>query len=750
MLKIKPQAEPEVVARARPDEMLHFAVDLGRYWTIIKQEWPLIAGTAACVVLLGLIYAFTAQPNFTASASIMIDTRKNQLMQSQQVIGDQQLDASGIESQVEILKSESVALSVIRDLKLVDDPELKSRGSLVGALLSVFRDDDATSDFQKERAAVEGFKRALQAKRVGLSYVIQIDFTSPSPTKSAEIANAVADAYMVNELDARYQATKRASRWLQDRIKELREQASTADQQVQEFRAQNNIIDTGRGLLSDQQLSDVNGQLIISRAATAEAKAKLDRILEVARSEVPDASVTDALKNDVITRLRAQYLDLSARQADWSARYGVNHTAAINLRNQMLEIRRSIQDEVRRIAETYKSDYEIARAREQSLQESLANLVNDAGRSGQAQVRLRDLESSAQSARNIYDNFLQRFMEATQQQTFPVSDARLITAATPPSGKSSPKTTLILGGASVLGLFFGVGLALARDRMDNVFRTVSQVEALTGAECLGILPKVDATEGQEPPTARDGELDPRTVSRSSTVSRHVVEAPFSRFTETLRSVKVAADINGLSREIRVIGVVSAVPNEGKTTVATNLALLMAQTGNNVLLIDGDLRNPSLTAALVPHAQAGLVEVLSRTKTLDDVVCTDPATGLHVLPAILKGRISHTAELVSSRAMASLLDSAREKYHYIVVDLPPAVPVVDVRAASHLIDGFVCVVEWGKTSRDVVVEALTSADVMRERLIGIVLNKASPGALKRLEAYKGQYYRSYYREPGSSA
>ncbi|CAO4153013.1 polysaccharide biosynthesis tyrosine autokinase [Methylorubrum aminovorans] len=721
-----------------------FALDLVQYWRVVRREWPLIVGLALAAGLLGLLYAVTAQPLYTASGAIMIDARKNQLLANQQVFSDVQLDASVIESQVELIQSESVALAVIRDLKLVDDPIFADGGgiSLLAWLRALFvTEEGSDSQYERERTAVTAFARALKVRRAGLTYVIDIEYTSLSAKRSAEIVNAISDAYMVNELDARYQATRRASRWLQDRIKELREQANVAESRVQEFRAQNRIIDTGRGLLSEQQLADVNTQLAMARAATAEAKAKLDRITEVARGDVPDATVTDALRNEVITRLRAQYLDIASRQADWTARYGANHSATVNLRNQMQEIRRSITDEVRRIAQTYKSDYEIARAREDSLQESLAGLVSQASTTGQAQVQLRDLESSAQTARNLYDSFLQRFMEATQQQTFPISEARLITAATPPLHKSAPRTRLIVPGAIIAGFLLGLAAAFLRDRLDDVFRTARDVEAHTGAECLGILPRVNP-HGAAPAQSLP-EAGTRSVVRASPVTRYVLDAPFSRFTEGLRSVKVAIDVNGFARETRVIGVVSALPNEGKTTVAANLATLIAQTGHKVLLIDADLRNPTLTQALVPHAQAGLVEVLTRASTLAEVIHVEAGTELNVVPAVVRNPLSHTAELVSSRAMAMLLETAREQYAYIVVDLPPAVPVVDVRACAHLIDGFVCVVEWGRTKRDVLAEAFAGAELLRERLIGVVLNKANMVALKRIEGYKGRHYANYY-------
>ncbi|WP_187371446.1 polysaccharide biosynthesis tyrosine autokinase [Methylobacterium oryzihabitans] len=727
------------------------ALDFSHYWTVIKRDRPLIAIITALCVGAMVLYILLAQPMYTATGSILIDVRKNQLLQNSQVVADMQLDAAGsaIESQVELIKSESVALAVIRELKLVDDPIFAPTGpqAVLGYIKSLFKNDPSTP-YERERNTVEAFDKALKVKRSNLTYIIDIEFTSPSAERSAQIVNAIADAYMVNELDARYEATRRASRWLQDRIKELREQATLAEQKVQNFRAENNIIDTNRGRLSEQQLADVNTQLLSAQAATAEAKAKLDQINRIANGNVPDATVADALKNEVITRLRAQYLDLSSRYADMSARYGANHQVAINLRNQMNEIRRSITDELRRIGDAYKSDFEVARARETSLQKSLAELISQAGTSGQAQVTLRDLESSAQTARNLYDSFLQRFLEASQQQTLPISEARLITAATAPVEKSWPKSKILLPGSLVLGLMLGVAAALIRDRLDDVFRTAKDIETYLGVECLGILPVVRPGKGA-PAAAKAGAVA-RPISRKSTITRYVLDAPFSRFTESMRSVKVAIDISGLTREARVIGVVSAVPNEGKTTFASNLATLMAQNGQKVLLIDGDLRNPRLTQALAPDAKAGLFEVLTQAQTLGDVLYAEDGNGLQMLPAVLKGPTPHTAELISSRAMAALLDSVGSHYNYVVVDLPPIISVVDVRAAAHLIDAFVCVTEWGETSREVVAEAFASVDVLRDRLVGVVLNKADPSALKRIESYKGRHYQSYYLEPGDPA
>ena len=225
-----------------------------------------------------------------------------------------------------------------------------------------------------------------------------------SKTPGFPIANAIADAYIVDQLEAKYQATRRASVWLQDRIKELRQQASEADRAVLDYKEKNNIISLGGGnaatgsttgkLLGEQQLEELNTQLGAARAAAEEVKARLDRINEVMSKDVPDATVADSLHNEVINRLRNNYLDLSAKEAIWSARYGSSHLAAVNLRTQMAELRRSILDELGRIQQGYKSDYEIAKTRVEGLERSLEGLVANSQVVNRDRLGLRDLEST--------------------------------------------------------------------------------------------------------------------------------------------------------------------------------------------------------------------------------------------------------------------------------------------------------------------------------------------------------------------
>lgn len=724
---------------------------LTSYLEIVRRQFPTMVAIVSACVILALLYLFTAAPQYTSTASMVIDTRKVQLFQQQSVLGDIAVDSATVETQVEILKSENISLAVIRDLHLIDDPEFTgSGGGLIGAIgefaASIFSHGQPASEFELSRKALERFEKNRTVKRLSQTYVMEIGFTSKDPAKAAQIANAIADAYIVDQLEAKYQATRRASVWLQDRIKELRTQASAAQKAVVDFKTANNIVDTGGRLMNEQQLAEVNSQLIMAHAATAEAKARLDRMTDILKQDIPDANVTDALKNDTIVKLRGQYVDMASKESIWAMKYGADHLAAVNLRRQMAEIKKNIQDELKRIQESYKSDYDIAVTREESIKSSLANVVSESQLTNQAQVQLRELDSNAQSYQAMYDNFLQRYMESVQQQSFPITEARVISAATAPLKKSYPKSVIILGAALFGGMLLSFGVALGREFMDKVFRTTGQVEEVLGANCIAILPALPGVTVV--PSMLGGKLAKKRDNPQPDLLRYVVENPLSRFAEAVRSLKVAIDLNSIVRENRVLAVTSTLPNEGKSTLSTNLAQLIAHGGARVILVDSDLRNPSLSRALVPDAKIGLVDVVGQKALLEDALIVDPETKLSILPAGTTSRLMHTNEILASKAMHALVAQLRSKFDYVVLDMPPMAPVVDVRVTSSFVDSYVFVVEWGKTNIDVVKHNLRGSPEIQDKLLGVVLNKADTKALARYESYHGRYYyQKYYARYG---
>ena len=751
----------------------------------IRRQYRVFVIVEAAAIALGLLYLLITPAQYIATATLLIDSSTLRALQNQPLPqGDIPLDTIQVGSQVEILGSEKIALAVIRELNLAEDPEFVKTGAGLSMLFSRST-PDASSKADKERKALDEFVSHRGITRVERTYALNISYTAHSPAAAAKIANAIADAYINDQLEAKYQTTRRATAWLQDRINELKAEAASADRTVLEFREKNNIVDfggtsatAGSGasgrLIGEQQLFELNSQLSTARAATSEAKARLERIEQVRKMDVGEAAVADTLRNEIITRLRNQYLDLSAHEANWSARYGPDHLAAVNLRNQMEELRRNIGAELGRIAASYQSDYEIAKAREENLTRSLADLVSVGQVTNRDRLGLAELESSAKIYHAIYDIFFQRYMEAIQQQSFPIADARVISAAAPPSRKSRPLGSLVLAIAATMGIVVSLAIATLRDAIDGVFRTSRQVEQALRVKCLSVIPllttqavsalapghpvarrthpyaaawrgsKEQADENVTPDVPRFAFADP--------LKRRILQDHFSVFTEAFRAIKVTAELRAAMQDNKVIGITSTLPGEGKSTIACNLALLMADAGKRVILMDADLRNPTLARSLTPTPTVGLMELLTDKIDLQQAVGQERATGLTLLPLVLDEQLVHSDEILTSQAFRNLIDQLRQRYDYVIMDLPPIAPIVDVRATASVIDSLVFVVAWGSTKIKAVQRHLLGEPALCDRLLGVVLNKADLKMLGRFEQpglYQDGYYAGRgYRQPAA--
>lgn len=793
----------------------------------LRRQFLAIVLTLLLSLVVGAVYILTCPRYYTGHAILIVDAPKTQFFQSQSSPREVPIDSATVDTQIQILTSDDIALSVIKELHLDEDQEfiLSSSGvfsavtsfisdTITGIIKVVLPADLQTSGEQSnESRALQTFHRHLKVKRVALTYAIEIEFESRDPYRAAQIANAIADAYELAAFEAKYQIKGRAAEWLQGRLRELRDQTSDSEHAVVDYKAEHNIVDTGGRLMNEQQLAELNSELIQARASTAAAKARLDRVQQIVASGDVDpeatatATVADTLQNGVINKLRGQYLDNERRAADWAAKYGAGHLAVVGLRNQMAELRHNIFEELKRAAESYKNDYAIAKARGESIQDSLDHIVANSHTTDAARIALRNLESSAQTYRDVYDSFLQRYTESVQQQSSPVSESRLITHARPPLTKSWPKSLLVMATAALGGLIFGAAIGMLRDVSDRVFRTTMQVGEHLQADCLAVIPLVSEVaepasfqkaKAAGPPLPAGSPLERswsglinfwlllftkmrrrivsiprnlsdrvfrivafgeqrfldlehhprrrrrrrRTLRRDQSVSWTVTNSPFSRFSESIRAVKVAADTN-VVKASKTIGITSALPNEGKSTVALSLATLITQGGGRAVLVDCDLRNPALSRMLTPDAKAGLLELISGKTAIEDVLWREPVTGLAFLPVTPKSRVAHSSDILASKETRDLFERLRDSYDYVIIDLSPLAPVVDVRVVTHLVDSFLFVIEWGRTKIDVAQLALSSARGVSDNLLGIVLNKADMKQFGRYANYHGNYYNNAY-------
>jgi polysaccharide biosynthesis transport protein len=328
--------------------------------------------------------------------------------------------------------------------------------------------------------------------------------------------------------------------------------------------------------------------------------------------------------------------------------------------------------------------------------------------------------------------------------SFPLSEARVISAASPPEKKTKPNPKMVLAFGVFGGIALGAALGFLREMKDRGFRTSAQIEEKLHLPCLSVVPLLrnrkvkKATTKSARPTDRGEEAVERTISKGSGTWRMATAMPTSRFAESIRSIRFAIDLDPTKTPNKVVGLTSTLPHEGKSTIAASLAQLLANSGRRVIVVDCDLRNPSLSANLAPEAGAGITDILSGTRSLEDTIWTDSVTRLDFLPG-RRAPHSNTSEMLCTEEIRKLFDQLRKSYDYVIVDLPPLAPIVDVRATTPLIDCFILVVEWGRTTTDVVEHALNTAPNVYDALLGVVLNKTDMKVMKRYASRYGDYY-----------
>jgi len=698
---------------------------LRRYvWTIL--------GCLAVALALAIAYLVTAPPVYTARAQLLIDPQSSEVLRQQTGQTDNSLDTAAVESQIAVLRSEKIATAVLNDLGSSNEQAPKpsfrfSPGRVIALLRSLVQDggkpapaDPDVAARERRQQAINAFEASLDVRRIGLSYAIDISFSAHDPAAAARAANATADAYIRDQVEARAQAARAGGAWLESRITQLRNQMDAAGRAVQEFKASHNLVDIGdRGLLSDQQLAQFNTELITARAKTADAKARLDRINAILKLDIPDAGVVEMLANQTVISLRARYLDAASKLTEAEARYGKGEPPVVNLQREMAADLKGIHAELQRIGATYQSDYEVAKEREATLTRGLDKLIATAAESKRSGITAAQLETTAQTYRKIYESFLQAYTESVQRQSFPVSDARVITQASTPTQKSSPRTGLILAFAVLLGTVAGVGIAILRQGLDRSIRTASQVRDEVGLACLGLLPTIVSSGGR------------RWLRRHAVVGEpfeEVLNRPYSSFSESLKTVKASVSIIGDTTALGCLGVTSALHGEGKSTVAVNLARLLAGSGVKTLLIDADIRTAQASAALAPKAKAGLLEAIAGVRPVRNLITHD--LGLDVLPMVRTAETTSAGDLLASRSARTLLEDLRQSYEAIVVDMPPA---MDALALAPAMNAVLMVAEWGKTPNNVMMETLHALRTVQAHLLGAVITKVGRRGGQREDA-----------------
>lgn len=749
-------------------------IDLDRLFSVVVRRARMVGAFVVLFLVLGIAYLVFTMPFYTSMTQILLDENLSKYAEEETPPQSSQLLDTQMASAVEILKSGELALRVVDKMKLDDnDTVLNPPRSPVGVVKDWLKSvtgifsfapdisEEAARNGRRQKAAAL-LQQGLAVERVSRSSVVSLAYRSSDPKLAASIVRAYADAYLNDQLNANFEATERASVWLQERLADLRQRSQTASLEVEKYRSEKGLTLSRGELMSEQQLANLNSQLIIAQADTASASARHKQFQAIV-DQGPETAVKNATisakegDNSVIRELRTRYLAVSKREQEVTQSFSADHPQAVSLREEKTDIGRQIFQELQQLTASYRNEYEVARSREASLRE---NIEGTTGRNSDANlslVHLRELEQKAAALKTLYETYLNRYEQASQQRSFPIAKARVISTAGVPASPSSPKKTLVLALSAVLGLMAGAAFAAFQEFRERTFRLESDVRSILGHRSFGYVPLI----GPRQPSATDRvrtrlmkgrtpKTPPPAAVPFERISRIVLDAPRSSFAETFRNAKLACDRMLHGNGSRVIGIVSAVPDEGKSIIAANFAALLAASGKKTLLIDADIRKPGLSRMINPPPKTGLVEALIGEASWPAGIKIDQQTKLAILPvggeAGAKSEPYDSHELLASPAMAELIDNARKSFDYVIVDLAALAPVVDAKAFSPLADGFIFVAEWGRTPSRLVRDLLNSEPQINGKILGAILNKTDMNALAKYSDFGGpEHYRHRFEK-----
>jgi succinoglycan biosynthesis transport protein ExoP len=722
------------------------SIDLFAILAGVLRRWRLITAItlSVCTATYGVLKLKPLV--YRSTVGILVFDPQRQIDAAVQKPISPFVDALGndaMNTEIQVIKSKSVALRVARELGLDTDPEFQPRNLLAdlaerlgfprlgradnnsGQHIGGTEEEKAEKLDQAADALIEKLDVSQQ------SYIISVSTTSQNPITAQRLAATIANDYLAGQREARQDALKRVAAWLKDRVDILQSRVLETEASIEILKAESGIRDSEYNDIREQQISALNNHIMAARSEVAEKRARLEQARQVTErtgdiqgltttpSEIQ--SIPELVSSQTLSQLRQKQVELSWRVTDLQNKVGERHVEVIAVRAELAVIDKQINAEVERVLGNMRNSYDIAVRRVQELEADLQRLT--AGRNSGAYQKLQELRHLADTDRNLYQSYLSQYNDISERRTLQDASARIISPATLPRSPTSSHSKLYaLGG--VLGLGGGFLLAFLLEYFRPGIKTSMEIEQSLGRPVVGIIPLVQHRK-------------PRGISFDRLL-RGMVDEPISHFSEAVHAMRISLELS--SANPKVILITSALPGEGKSTAAMLLAASSASSGKRTVLLDCDLRQQSTSEAFRKEGQQGLSELLRDTAELMDVITEDPATKIYVVPA--GSMVPNAADLLMSQRMRDLIAELRSEFDYVVMDASPLLPVVDALALATVADKVLVIVEWGRTPRASISEAFKVLRPEAHRVAGIVLNKVD---LKQQYGYlSGYHYRAVGR------
>lgn len=678
-----------------------------RRWLIALIVLSLMCGTFVIAELLPRKYS--------AEGAIVIASRKYMIPELES-ISTPTGDISIVRSEMAVLRSRMLLRGVAKKLHLDTLPEFNSQlrpvawyerldpRPYIDALFAPKQDHPIDPHELVDSEVEWTLDRNLGLTNDSRDYVITVDYRSRDPRLGAQIINTLMADYINQYIESKVSTTISANASLNARAEDLRKEVADADAKVQAFVAKSGHLETRLGTVSSQQLNDLNTQLSTARADRAASEAKYAQAVELQRNGGSTATATDVLASPLIQHLREKEADLLRQQADAATRLGPLHPERRAIEQQLKDIRRSISVEIGKVVQSLKGEVDVARARESSLQQRVAQLQGNALTSAGAQSEYDRLQADADGKRKVYNEFLLRVAQTAKPDDQQQADARIISNAVPPTSPSFPRVFLFTLVAGVVGTLGSVAGVLLNDQLDHGYESLGDVRTNTGLLGFGAVPAI------------------RRRGRRATWQRYVLDHPYSSFAETIRGFRARLHAAARFRPAKVILLTSAQAGEGKTSVALAFARLTAQDGHRVLLVDCDLRRPALGKILALPTADDYSDVLVGQVSWRDNVRVDQISGLHYLVTARPPR--NVSQILETKGIERTLREAAGEYDFVVIDSPPIMRVTDALLLARHVDIIALVVWWKHTPRRLVAEALRRLETHTDKLCGVILNKVA--------------------------
>ena len=709
---------------------------------LIKRKWLVVS----CIVGIFLAVAIASlrqTPVYEAFGQIAVNKADSSLItfkDSGPVID--YYDVSDLDTEVRIIQSDLLALQVIRQLNLDRRPEFGGHPESKQANLAP---DPLQADSNRASAVLGAFHGNLHATLIPNTRIIEIHYKSTNPQLAADIVNTLANTYVEQNFKTKFESTMQASDWLSKQLVDLQMKVETSQEKLVRYQKEHEILGNDeKQNTTTEKLDEINRELTLAESDRIQKEAVYRQTQSSDPQVVAAAIIADSAGgpggSHLLEGLRSQQAALQIQVAELSTQFGPSYPKVAQLNSQLKEVDHQLQLEINKSVDHLRGQYLAALQRENLLRDSFEKQKQEANKLNESAIEYSLLKRDVESNRTLYEGLLEKLKEAGVTAGLRSNNFRILAAARPPTAPVEPNIPRNLMFALVLGVISGVGLAFLLENMDNTVRTPEQAQALSALPSLGMIPMGKTSLGS-------GSKRLALTSSKEAVETVAQARPQSQMAESYRALRTSLLLSNLGSPPKVIIVTSARPQEGKTTTSINTAIVLAQKGARVLLIDADLRRPSVHKNFGMGPRSGLSNVLTGSASLQQAVILSPTLpNLYILPAGTPP--PNPAELLASSNMRDLIAELREQYDHIILDTPPTLSVTDAVVLSPRADATVLVIRCGQTTKQALRRSRDILMQVNAHVAGVLLNAVdltSPDYYYYYE-YQGKYTHYYQEEP----